>query len=640
MPHKEKRISKTSQQYHRQFKWMIGSIALLIIMAVLPATARFVHAQDDRAVQEFEGSLDIDQSHFYMLPGLKVGQTLYVYANGTSGNLDPLVALVDADTDLDSLKEDFFSQVLAGADAGRDPLLVINEVADQLFLAWDDDSGTGYDAAFEYFIRRDGDYRLFITSPPSNPTFGEYRLQIGLNAPKVLEGSALATGDSIAYLDQEAKGSIYSVEEITGTLTSKNNSTFYYLKDVDPGKTFYAYIEPTSGNLVPTLMLKDFGGKIIRSGNYLGDRSTATLQYPFDEGGKNFILEVAGCQTCEDITSGDYRLLVGINAPQVHSGDAVSTDGSILRLPREVGIGVQLDQITDVDQKAENFTAVANIQMRWQDPRLAFSPDTCDCNLKTFTGNNFSKFIAITEDEWPEFSITNQQGNRWTQNKVALINPDGSSGYLERFTTTLQAPDFNFTRFPLDSQDFYIRITSLFPEEYFIFTDPEDLSSLGEQLGEEEWVITEFDTFVDTASSNTVNSRYNFHFQAKRNLTFYIVRFFIPLALIIIVSWITFFLKDYTRRIEVTTGNLLLFIAWNFSISDALPRLGYLTFMDSIIMTTFLISVVVVVFNVVLKRLEVSGRESRAFKIDNYTLWIYPLVYVIAFGLIVYLFLV
>jgi len=73
MPHKEKRIYKTSQQYHRQFKWMIGSIALLIIITVLPATARFAHAQDDRAVQEFEGRLDIAQSHFYMLPGLKVG---------------------------------------------------------------------------------------------------------------------------------------------------------------------------------------------------------------------------------------------------------------------------------------------------------------------------------------------------------------------------------------------------------------------------------------------------------------------------------------------------------------------------------------------------------------------------------------
>ena len=46
------------------------------------------------------------------------------------------------------------------------------------------------------------------------------------------------------------------------------------------------------------------------------------------------------------------------------------------------------------------------------------------------------------------------------------------------------------------------------------------------------------------------------------------------MLLIIAVAYITFFLKDYTWRIEMATGNLLLFIAFSWSLGDNYPRHG------------------------------------------------------------------
>jgi hypothetical protein len=313
----------------------------------------------------------------------------------------------------------------------------------------------------------------------------------------------------------------------------------------------------------------------------------------------------------------------------VLSGEAGTTDQTIIKQPLDVKIGVKIDQITDIDQKAENYTVVADLQFEWQDPSLAFSPDTCDCAFKTFTEKGFDDFIKQTEGKWPDFSLTNQQGNRWIQNKVVVVFPDGRAQYFERFTTTFQAPDFEFSRFPFDTQQFNVHVLSLYPEEFLIYSDLDGYSGMGDQLGEEEWDVINTETSITTVGTN---SQFSLHFEADRKLTFYIVRIFIPLLLIIIVAWITFFLKDYTKRIDVTAGNLLLFIAFNFTISSDLPHLGYLTFLDKLLIVTFAISVLTLAYNVVLKRLEIAGKGEMGIKIDKYMIWVYPIAYVVAFA--------
>ena len=168
----------------------------------------------------------------------------------------------------------------------------------------------------------------------------------------------------------------------------------------------------------------------------------------------------------------------------------------------------------------------------------------------------------------------------------------------------------------------------------------ENYSEIGQQLGEEEWVIIDSSIEItsETASTRAATSRYSFGFTANRHLSFYIFRIFVPLGIIILMSWVIFFLKDYGKRVEAASANLLIFIAFNFTISSDLPRLGYLTFLDTMLVSTFFVTGLVLMFNVYLKRLEVEGKRNVAHRIDQYTLWIYPVAYIVAFGLVSYFF--
>lgn len=93
------------------------------------------------------------------------------------------------------------------------------------------------------------------------------------------------------------------------------------------------------------------------------------------------------------------------------------------------------------------------------------------------------------------------------------------------------------------------------------------------------------------------------------------------------MSWFTFFLKDYGKRIDLASGNLLQFIAFNFTIANDLPRLGYVTLMDTFMMATFGITGLVVLTNVWMKRLQRYGRDTFINKLDAIGVWLYPLVY-------------
>ena len=590
-------------------------------------------AQSPPRVQIFTGSLEPGERKVYDLPNLKKNDTLSVYLARVSGNLDPLVAVADPKLDLKSFDARLKVTLQKSPE---NHFKAFQGLLDSSFLAWNDDGGQGSDAALEFKVPADGNYKIMLAgaSQPSGHqvlglTFGDYRLLVGINSPQVLSGQATPTGRVIARLDQASEFPI-RIQEVQGVLTPQHNSTYFRLKNLDPGATLYARVQTTTGNLKPALVLKNYGDKIIRADNLSQMQDVAQLQYTFAQKSRNYSVAISSNPEGKRPTSGSYRLLLGLGAPAVLQGKGEPVGRPLIREPIQVRAGIHVDQISEVNQRGENFGAVGDLVLEWDDPAYAFNPDSCQCSYKTFTPPEFEKFILQNDLRWPRFVFFNQQGKRWSQGEVFWVFSSGLVQYYERFSATFQAPDFNFRKFPLDTQKFSIHMECVDPEEDYVFTFFPKYTGLGKQLGEEEWYITKHRAAVSSTPvpDGSTYSRYSFQLQAQRHLIYYICRIFIPLFLIITVAWVTFFLKDYSKRVDISGANLLVFIAFNFTIGSDLPRLGYLTFLDTILMVAFAVTALAVVFNVALKRLEDKGKTELAQKIDFSLLWGYPVFYI------------
>lgn len=605
--------------------WILFGLLLALGLGVtnLPAWAQ---EEAETRVQVLEGYAETGEGIAYKLPDLIKGQTLYVYVSSISGNLDPFASVSERPIEKDVLKTELQDQINFFRANGRAPVEAHTEFYNTLFLAWDDDSGAGYDSALTYTIPGDGDYYLIIVGNPAGDSSGEYRVTVGLNAPQVLYGQAENHGDPFVFPEWDTVVERVAVNDFTGSVNSEYPDIMLPLRALRPGETLYAYVEATSGNLTPVLALEDFGGKVLQSANLSRTKPYASLSYRFEDLASNYRLRVYGGNGDGPATSGDFRLLVGVNNPDVLNGQASPSDETVLREPIDVEIGVKLHQITYVDQVGERFGAVAELQFNWEDPELAFSPSDCECDFLVFTRDEFKEYATENLALWPDFTVYNQQGNRWTQNQDVTVWPDGRASYFERFTTDFQAPDFKFSQLPFDTQNLYIRVQSLYPEEFFVYVDLSELSAIGDKLGEEEWEVVDDQTQV---TSNETKSMFSLRFDVKRKVNFYVFRILVPIVLVVIVSWIIFFLNDYTKRIEAASANLLVFVTFNFTISRELPKLGYLTFMDAILIGVFVVSALVVIFNVSLKRMEIAGKRELAERIDKIAIWAYPLLCVV-----------
>jgi hypothetical protein len=484
--------------------FMFRSLQTLALVVILPLLliwpdSRAVSEELKPQIQELNGVIEDGRGVLYTLSNLKKDDTLYAYMTNTSGNLDPMLGVLKKAEDPAMIHKEVLQSFVNPAE---NPVEAFSQIADTHFIVWNDDSGNDYDAMLQYTIPADGTYFLLAGSMATNQpffnfepsfSFGAYRLLLGLNAPGVGGGTGEPSGDLFATLDRKYSKPSVHVQLLDLELTTEKHIALHHLRALQPGDSVYARLESKDGQPLPRFFLSDFGGKPFVFGKTDESSKASVFTYQSPKGAAGFNLFIDGSCLCNMPEVGKYRLAVGINAPKVLKDEAVAGGLPVFEETSNVKIGMSIDQIVNVDQQNENFTVVGSLQLVWQDSDLAFSPDKCNCLIKKMGLKELQSLAHENDIFLPLFTFFNQQGNRWTQTEVVFIEPAGRITYREKFTVTLQAPDFDFSAYPFDRQKFNVHVDLGVPTEVFVFERIENqLDPLGDQLGEEEWSVINF----------------------------------------------------------------------------------------------------------------------------------------------------
>ena len=281
------------------------------------------------------------------------------------------------------------------------------------------------------------------------------------------------------------------------------------------------------------------------------------------------------------------------------------------RIP--VSVAFRIINISGIDEVAQHFDVVGYLVAEWKDPRLAFTPRAAWEQFRTYRADEI----------WvPRFDFVNGVTPHTAHDVTVRGFPDGTVRYSERSSATLSTV-FDLRPFPFDRQSLDIFIHPSVSEDYLV----EFVGSAGDaSISAEErvyrslaqWTIEGLQAHVESIEGIGKQPISEIHFviQIGRQFGFYIWKVFIPLLLMVVLSWTVLWIdpSEMSAQATVSVTTILTVIAFAFAISANLPKVPYLTFLDVFFLTCYLF---VFITAVEITTVHVVGRRQEDQRVEQ-----------------------
>ena len=139
---------------------------------------------------------------------------------------------------------------------------------------------------------------------------------------------------------------------------------------------------------------------------------------------------------------------------------------------------------------------------------------------------------------------------------------------------------------------------------------------------------TKFGEFTVPAAG-VVRPRMTFTVEAVRNAQYYVLTMFLPMSLIVFMSWTAFWIQSNVvpPRIAISTASIFSLIAFGFSVRLSLPRVSYVTRADIFVMGCTLLVFIALGAAVIGSRWAGEDKIDRAVRLNAATRWVYLLLF-------------
>lgn len=293
-------------------------------------------------------------------------------------------------------------------------------------------------------------------------------------------------------------------------------------------------------------------------------------------------------------------------------------------------LGIFVTDLIAIRELDEVFEIEAVMSLDWQDDRTRFDPEEAGVEKKSWLSN-----FQIDEDAdmWlPEVMFDNGMGDRMTELRRLEVSWDGHVHYLEKFNAILKMP-MRLHLFPFDT-DKLIAILDVFEEsvdDLVLVPDPDNIGYDKVGIDLAQWHIEDISIVMKEhqALGKVRESEVLITLEVRRKPGYYIWKVILPLMVIIGLTWVVFWMKgeSLSDRMNISFIGILTVVAYQFLLSEVLPKIPYLTFMDCFLFSSFLILALTIPETLLVFKYIGEGKEKRARRIDNIAKWAFPLGY-------------
>jgi hypothetical protein len=258
-------------------------------------------------------------------------------------------------------------------------------------------------------------------------------------------------------------------------------------------------------------------------------------------------------------------------------------------------------------------------EFRWMDPNLAHpGPGLIRKSLADIAA--------------PRFLLLNKQRTFSSLINVVDISPEGEVIYRMRQWGDFSQP-LKLQKFPFDSHSFEIPLLAIpsTDREVRLAPNPNRESFMMQELSVADWQVSGWSAEVRAIAITDRESVDGFVFSinASRIYTHHLVKFVVPLILIVAMSWVVFWIDpaEAASQLGVSVTSVLTLIAYHIALTSKLPDISYLTRMDLFIFGSTLLVFSSLIEVVLTSRLATGGRLVLARWIDTVCRLAFPAVY-------------
>ena len=299
--------------------------------------------------------------------------------------------------------------------------------------------------------------------------------------------------------------------------------------------------------------------------------------------------------------------------------------------PVTVSVGFFLSDVNEVDEQRETFEFEAILTLKWRDPRQAFEPDEIGVRERTYQGNY--QFSEVFDGWWPQLILGNESGDFQSHAVLLRIAPDGAATLVTEIHAVAEMP-MELRRFPFDRQGFDAVFEVLGYGQDRVVLVPDAATSGGSEQGVNiaQWELLglrvaarEYDPVYEDGHDGAL-SQIVVTLEMARRPAHMLQVVVLPLTFLVVLTFSVFWMdrESLGDRMDISFIGILSVVAYQIIVSDAMPAIAYFTLMTGFLYSTYLVLAVGVIVNLVVSKLDQSGRRDLGDRVDHTCRWAVP----------------